>query len=294
FNLYNERSIRTFKGKEKATDSENSVEQIGSSSGRQNECDKSTRYSEDGNSSEQNKLVESLPEVSTNAAAQKQAINEITIAEKKLTEFTIFQQIFSHPLLLFQHPNLYNQIHEFVKSGLADEKRQKEVVKVRIIENLRKNLEENYIHHHPAWVLVAGVLYTDIHEHPDSYYCLASVFSNMSVVISQNDKAKIDLGILAIGQTFRILQSINDLICVVDYDFVIGFEQKLVPSVYLLMKLGELNNELRTGQLAIFVWRQWSLGTSSFTHIQDLDNLTINSQYDNILKTSREIWPIWV
>ncbi|KAF0561682.1 hypothetical protein F8M41_021015 [Gigaspora margarita] len=56
FGFYYEKSIRTSKGKEKATNDKNSVEQIGSSSGGQNEHDKSIRHSEDGNSSEQDKL----------------------------------------------------------------------------------------------------------------------------------------------------------------------------------------------------------------------------------------------
>ncbi|KAF0444398.1 hypothetical protein F8M41_003472 [Gigaspora margarita] len=56
FGSYYEKSIRTSKDKEKATDDKNFVKQIGSSSSGQNECDKSIRHSEDGNSSEQDKL----------------------------------------------------------------------------------------------------------------------------------------------------------------------------------------------------------------------------------------------
>ena len=48
------------------------------------------------------------------------------------------------PSLLFEHPNLHDHIHDSIEFGAADEKRRKEVVKVRIIENLCKNLEENY------------------------------------------------------------------------------------------------------------------------------------------------------
>ena len=48
------------------------------------------------------------------------------------------------------------------------------------------------------------------------------------------------------------------------------------------------------GQLAIFMQRQWSLGTSSLTHMQDLESLSLNDQYNDMLKTDREIRPIWV
>ena len=48
------------------------------------------------------------------------------------------------PSLLFEYPDLHDQIHDSIEFGSADSKRRKEVVKVRIIEHLRKNLEENY------------------------------------------------------------------------------------------------------------------------------------------------------
>ncbi|CAB4479452.1 unnamed protein product [Rhizophagus irregularis] len=128
-------------------------------------------------------------------------------------------------------------------------------------------------HHHPAWVAVAGVSRTEIRDHPDGHYCLASVksarqfatvFADKAVIISQDDKAKIGSG------------------------------QKLVPSVYLMMKPNESNDELRTGQLAIFVHHQWSLGTSSLSHMQDLKNLALDPKYSDVLKTNGEVRPICV
>ena len=231
------------------------------------------------------------------------------------------------PSLLFKHPNLHDHIHDSIKFGAADEKRRREVVKVRIIENLHKTLEENYnvymarttlnnyllprqsnsiaakAHHHPAWVAVAGVSRTETRDHPDGHYCLASVknarqfatvFADKAVIISQDDKAKIGLGVPAVGRTFRTLQSVHEPVSVADHDFPLGNGQKLVPSVYLMIKPNESNDELRTGQLAIFVRRQWSLGTSSLSHMQDLENLALDPKYNDVLKTNGEIRPIWV
>jgi len=118
------------------------------------------------------------------------------------------------------------------------------------------------VHHHPAWIAVAGVSRTEMHEHPDSHYCLTSVkgakqfastFADVSVVISQDDKAKIRLGVSAVGRTFHTLQSVNEPTTVADHDFPMGFGQKLIPSVYLIINLNESSDELRTGKLAIFI-----------------------------------------
>uniref|UniRef100_U9UEM9 C2H2-type domain-containing protein n=1 Tax=Rhizophagus irregularis (strain DAOM 181602 / DAOM 197198 / MUCL 43194) TaxID=747089 RepID=U9UEM9_RHIID len=121
-------------------------------------------------------------------------------------------------------------------------------------------------HHHPAWVAVAGVSRTKIRDHPDGHYCLASVksarqfatvFADKAVIISQDDKAKIGLGVPAVGQTFRTLQSVHEPVGVADHDFSLGSGQKLVPSVYLMMKPNESND-------------------------------------DDVLKTNGEVRPIWV
>ncbi|CAG8720151.1 23264_t:CDS:2, partial [Cetraspora pellucida] len=162
--------------------------------------------------------IENTLEIPINATAQKKIAKEIELIEKRITELrqiceitkkklkmlTENQEIVrydkvGHPSLLFQHPDLHDQIHTSVESGSADPKRRKEMIKVRIIENLRKNLEERYniymaqtilnnyllpcqansiaakAHRHPAWVAVAGVSCTDTQEHPDGHYCLASV-----------------------------------------------------------------------------------------------------------------------
>jgi len=112
------------------------------------------------------------------------------------------------------------------------------------------------VHHHPAWVAAAGVLRTDTQEHLDGHYCLASVkyvrqfasmFADVSVIISQDDKAKIGLEVPAEGRTFHALQSVNEPISVADHDFPTGSGQKLIPSVYLLIKPEESKDELRIG-----------------------------------------------
>ncbi len=160
---------------------------------------------------------------------------------------------------------------------------------MRIVENLRKNLEEKYniymarttlknyllprqsnsiaakAHHHPAWVAVSRVSHTDTRKHSDRHYCLASVkyvrqfasmFADISVIISQDNKAKVGLGVPAVGRIFQTLQSINEPVSVANHDFPIGCRQKLIPSIYLIIKPNELKDELRTGQLAIFTHSQ--------------------------------------
>ncbi|CAG8795879.1 395_t:CDS:2, partial [Gigaspora rosea] len=62
----------------------------------------------------------------------------------------------------------------------------------------------------------------------------AQAFSDSSIIISQDDKAKIGLGVSAVGRKFRTLQS-------------------------ALEPVNKINDDLQTGQMEIFVKSQWSI-----------------------------------
>src|ERR1700722_9922518 len=49
-----------------------------------------------------------------------------------------------HPSLLVQHPNLYEHIYKCIEFRAVDKKRRKEVIKVRTIHHLRKDLNSKY------------------------------------------------------------------------------------------------------------------------------------------------------
>uniref|UniRef100_U9UP03 Uncharacterized protein n=1 Tax=Rhizophagus irregularis (strain DAOM 181602 / DAOM 197198 / MUCL 43194) TaxID=747089 RepID=U9UP03_RHIID len=257
-------------------------------------------------------------EISVNASAQRKAVNEIKIAEKKISEFEQIYNIstdyqFRHDTYLkigSHRAEIESNRKRIIKlkrnadyAQKCKEKKRKilhedqmEVIKVRTIEHLRKNLKENYDVYMVRITLnnyllprQSNSIAAKAHHHPVQF---ATAFADNSVVISQDDKAKIGLGVPAVGQIFHSLQSVNEPVSVADHDFPLGNAQKLVLSVYFITKLNESNDELRTGQLAIFVHRQWFLGTFSLTHMQDLESLVLDPQYDDVLKTGGEIRPI--
>ena len=51
------------------------------------------------------------------------------------------------------------------------------------------------------------------------------------------------LGVPAVGQTFRILQLVNEPVNVADHDFPTGYGQKLILSIYLMITLSELKDD---------------------------------------------------
>ncbi|CAG8848012.1 5173_t:CDS:2, partial [Gigaspora margarita] len=110
----------------------------------------------------------------------------------------------------------HEHIHDLVESGMVDEKRRKEVVKNQVKQLLSTTPSQfNCYESTPSSSMVKCAKQ------------FASLFANVSIIISQDDKTK-------------------------------------------------------------------SFGTSSLTHIEDLQYLTQDSQYDEALKTNDEIRPIWM
>ncbi|GBB91411.1 hypothetical protein RclHR1_01870006 [Rhizophagus clarus] len=231
--------------------------------------------------------VDPVQEIFVNASVQKKAANKIQIAKKKLTEF---DQIYNITTDSQFRLDTYKKIGDLQDKIRFNKKR---IIKLKRNANyaqkcrekkrkiLNKNQEQSNsiaarAHHHPAWVAVAGVSCTKTWDYPD------------------DDKAKIGLRVPAVGRIFCTLQLVHKPVSVADYDFPLGNGQKVVPSVYLIIKPNESHDELRIGQLAIFVHHQWSLGTSLLSYMQVLENLTLDPKYNDILKTNREIRLIWM
>jgi len=139
--------------------------------------------------------------------------------------------------------------------------------------------------------------------HIDEHYCLASVkaarvfaevFADEAIIISQDDKAKVGLGIPAVGRTFKTIQTVNEPVIVEDHDFPVGSKMKLIPSVYLVINPADSSNTLRTGQLSIFIRPEYFIGTSLTTHMVDLESIVSNEEVSITLKKEGKVRPIWI
>ncbi|CAG8710012.1 6917_t:CDS:2 [Cetraspora pellucida] len=168
----------------------------------------------------------------------------------------------SRPSYLLRNSDLLKHIYNSIKYGSADTQRRKEAIKVRIVNHLRENLKKNYgiymarttlnnyllphhsnlliakAHYHSTWVAMAGVSHDKTKYHLDGHYCLASVkgvrqfvqtFADLSVIISQDNKTKIGLGVAAVSRIFYILQSSSQSVQLPDYNFVHRRQSKYNP-----------------------------------------------------------------
>ncbi|GBB88013.1 hypothetical protein RclHR1_14510010 [Rhizophagus clarus] len=246
-----------------------------------------------------------LKKLRNNAAAQQRARKK----KKENIEENIVEVYDTpgRPSFLIKNPDLLEKMHASVEFGAADYKRRKEIIKVRTIKHFREKMNEDYgiymakstlqnymqpkhpgskeaqRHHHPAQIHFAVVRRDEMNSHIDEHYCLASVkgvksfataFPQDVLIISQDDKAKVPLGMAAVGRTFKTIQTTNELVSVPDHDFPKVVKYKLVLSVYLLINPSDTNDSLRSGKVRIFICPEYFLSTSCETHMVDLMSIT--------------------
>ncbi|CAG8775471.1 30566_t:CDS:2 [Gigaspora margarita] len=231
-------------------------------------------------------------EIFSNTAAQKVAYEKIKNAKAKIIEFES----------LFNLATDINVRHD-LSIQIQEHKEEEDIVKQwdgpgrPSIFAQNPDLLEN-IHN-----CVEFVSRSEKSDHPDSHYCLALVkgaqtfalsFSDYSVIISQDDKAKVPLGIPAVGRTFKSIETVNKPVSIPDYDFPLGSKMKFIPSAYLLINPKDTNNNLRSGYLSIYVRPEYFVGTTAATHMIDLISIVNSREYDKFINIEGKVRPLWI
>ncbi|CAG8703203.1 12298_t:CDS:2 [Cetraspora pellucida] len=240
-------------------------------------------------------------DLSVRIQENKDVINECSKKVDALKQYTNNQARMDgprRPSMLAQNSDLLENIHDCVEFSEADQKHRKSIIKVRTIIHLKKAFKEKYKlyiskqtlltylwpkhsntfsakwHHHPAMVQIWSVSQNKKSDHSDSHYCLASVkgartfvssFSDYSIIISQDDKAKVPLRILA-----------------------------LIPSVYLLINPKDTNDNFHLGHLSIYIWPEYFVSTTAATHIANLILIINSKEYNEFIYTEDKVKPLWI
>ncbi|CAG8800872.1 41902_t:CDS:2, partial [Gigaspora margarita] len=168
------------------------------------------------------KKLENIYNITTDSQLHKDLLTRILDQKKQMV---VRYDIPSRSSFLTQNSYLLKYIYESNIYGSND-------LEQLLFELLLKTIATKE-YYHSAWVSVTRVSYDEPKEYLDKHYCLAFVkgakqfaqtFSDVSIIISQDDKSKI--------------------VQVPDYDFVCGSNQKLIPLVYLMIKPSEINDDL--------------------------------------------------
>ncbi|GBC16002.2 hypothetical protein GLOIN_2v1766467 [Rhizophagus irregularis DAOM 181602=DAOM 197198] len=187
-----------------------------------------------------------------NAAAQKKAVETINTINTKLAKL---QQVYNSTNDLEIQNNLLEHMTTFKQFGAADKKRRKEIIKVQTIRHLRENLNSKYneylsrttfnnyllpsrsntkaakTYHHLAIIANASVSRNKKNKHIDEHYCFtfmkganqfAALFSTNSIIISQDDKAKVSLVDGSLDKNPRHMKNIYQY-CRIFYTFDLDY-----------------------------------------------------------------------
>ncbi|CAG8828989.1 29457_t:CDS:2, partial [Gigaspora margarita] len=179
-------------------------------------------------------------ELAQNSISQRDACQKINSVVKKISEY---EQIY-----LISMDNLF-------KNTLASN------IITKLESKKAKKLEEGIVEKYdkpkrPFAAMIYSNFGNKIHsciEYGAAYQKRRKVFIKTLAEVFVDNKAKVSLGVSAVGHTFKTIQTINEPVLVADHDFLVGSKIKLIPSVYLIIDPANSNDSFRLGQLAIFI-----------------------------------------
>ncbi|CAG8788938.1 24670_t:CDS:2, partial [Gigaspora rosea] len=230
-----------------------------------------------------------------------------------------------HPHLEEAQPGLLETILCLVSSdGQADERRCLEIIRsVKTLDQLYTALEQmnykisrsaTYLRLFPKWFNTEkGKRYIKTvpvkllrsqnaarKRHEDTYFCaflvrnikeMVSLLGPQSVLtISQDDKARIPLGLATANKQAPILIRVEYRVELPDHDWVVTEKHKLIPSVYAILemqsgKYGNAEAITYSGLTFIRICSGKHDTSTAYTHSKDFDDLMSDERLHNFTTT---------
>ncbi|KAJ8677784.1 hypothetical protein QAD02_013571 [Eretmocerus hayati] len=171
----------------------------------------------------------------------------------------------------------------------------------------RSNTIEGKRHIKTCPVRLCRALNDEHRSHPDTQFCIASLryleaFASalgpqQVAYISQDDKARVALGITAANKQSPILMPTEYRVKLPDHDFVVAQKHKLIPSVYAGIEikadgLGNPEAVSYSGPTYIAIRSGKHDSSTAFSHAADFKHLLQIAEFDDIMKYQDEIKPI--
>ncbi|CAG8724067.1 40586_t:CDS:2 [Gigaspora margarita] len=258
-------------------------------------------------------------DLASNPLAQRQALNLIKEAKAKANEYEclllntsnkdlrphIYEKLKDSHAIIERKKKHFKSLQSHAKSqAKLKEKNVNNLTKIVLNMVLQKKKKKNSCHHHHlAQIEISAISQSEMKPHVDEHYYLtlvkmvrefATTFASNSLIILQDDKAKISLGIPAVGRTFKSIQSLNEPVTVFDHDFSRKTKQKLIPLVYLIINPENTNETLRQGQLSIYIRLEYFAGTLSLSHMRDLIDISKCNDFVLTLNNGDRLKSIWI
>jgi len=136
---------------------------------------------------------------------------------------------------------------------------------------------------------------TERKQHEDTHFAAATIkflkdvcvlLGKQSVcVISQDDKAKVHLGLPAAKKQGPILMKVDYMIKLPDHDFVVASRHKLIPSVYAALEIKK-DHVSYSGPTYIAIRSGKHDSSTAPRHAEDLDRLLGVKEFAEFIKTS--------
>ncbi|XP_055543780.1 uncharacterized protein LOC129729295 [Wyeomyia smithii] len=266
-------------------------------------------------------------------ANRKSALKEILAKDPELASSLKIRQQPGKPRIELDQPKLLSTIVQIaIAGGAADERRRSEKIRtcktldelhdeldiqgfklsrsatyLRLLPHDARNSEgKRHVKTVPVRLCKPENSQHKIHE--DGKFCtatirsvetLASILGNTQVaIVSQDDKARVPIGITAVNKQAPFLMSVEYKITLPDHDWVVAARHKLIPSVYAGIMIandkidGNPASVSYSGPTFVAIRSGKHSTSNASTHAHDFDILLDTPEFDVILKNNGDVKPV--
>ncbi|CAG8754598.1 5777_t:CDS:2 [Dentiscutata erythropus] len=146
-------------------------------------------------------------------------------------------------------------------------------------------------------------------SHEDTHFCAALIRNikeivsllgpKSALVISQDDKARIPLGLAAANKQAPILMRLEYRVELLDHDWVVAKKHKQIPSVYAILDIQESKYEQAkavtySGPIFIRIRSGKHDSSTTYSHSKDFDDLINEEKLRNYTTTNEQPKPVVV
>ncbi|KAF6028277.1 hypothetical protein EB796_013415 [Bugula neritina] len=266
------------------------------------------RIKENELAEQQKKLKKLQGNVQRQAKSRLKRKAELELLSQKYPEINVPRPKQGRPPLEEKQSDLLETIKEIATlGGAADDRRRSESIRLcRTLDDLVAELQKAgyHISRSAAYIslfLIDGIrMKASVMAHQDSKFAAATVKyvhqlaaalgPSEVLFISQDDKARVPIGITAANKQAPLLMSLEYKVTLPDHDWVIAQRHKLIPSVYAVCQIkpnmiGQENAVTYSGPTYITIRSGKHDTSSAYSHGLDFNQMIELDEMKNAVKT---------
>ncbi|KAJ6643029.1 hypothetical protein Bhyg_07985, partial [Pseudolycoriella hygida] len=240
---------------------------------------------------------------------RKRAIEKLSITNPDLKKKLNIRDAIGRPRIESDQPFLLQTIINLALKGSAAHERRRDET-IRTVKTLDDLVDKREVQHIYGCCQENKIrLKANDIQHSDSKFAMTTIHHiegiasilgpNEVTFISQDDKAKIPIGLPAVAKQAPLLMHMEYRVKLPDHDFMIASRHKLTPSVYGFCEIkpnggGDRSAISFSGPTYAAIRSSKYSSSTAFSHARDIENIYDKSDFIQFTHTASKPKPVFI